>query len=234
MRLCVRPSSLLGRTCPRRDWVLANNPWDTHRNHFPLVKDELLPRADRALAALIEDLHQRGLLGQTLVVWMGDFGRTPHIERRYASRDHWPHANTVLFAGAGVPGGLVHGRTDRNAAEVTEDPVSPADLTATILHLLGVEPRSTVRDPQGRPHATFELWPGSGFLAAGFHRVRGRRALGRPLLRPHARRQAVCHPRCPGRQGPRLGRRHCDDRVHGEALGRRGPEGSTTGQEGAA
>src|SRR5437588_4822014 len=116
----------------------ANNPWDTHRNHFPLVKDELLPRADRALAALVEDLHQRGLLDSTLVVWMGDFGRTPRIDRKYASRDHWPHANTVLFAGAGVPPGLVHGRTDRHAAEVTDAPVSPADLTATVLQALGV------------------------------------------------------------------------------------------------
>src|SRR5262249_15354272 len=74
----------------------ANNPWDTHRNHFPLLRDDLLPRADRALAALLADLEVRGLLSQTLVIWMGDFGRTPHIDRRYASRDHWPLANTVL------------------------------------------------------------------------------------------------------------------------------------------
>lgn len=148
-----------------QDWAdgrgprLANNPWDTHRNHFPLVKDKLLPRADRALAALVDDLHQRGLLGETLVVWMGDFGRTPRIDRRYASRDHWPHANTVLFAGAGVPGGLVHGRTDRHAAEVTEHPVSPADLTATVLHLLGVAPRATVRDGRGGSHVLSEGSP---------------------------------------------------------------------------
>jgi hypothetical protein len=143
----------------KQDWAdgkgprLANNPWDTHRNHFPLLKDDLLPRADRALAALLEDLDDRGLLGTTLVVWMGDFGRTPKINAQFASRDHWPGANTVLFAGAGVPAGAVVGRTDRLAAEVTDSPTSPADLTATILAKLGVDSRSTIRDPQGRPHA---------------------------------------------------------------------------------
>jgi hypothetical protein len=148
-----------------QDWAdgrgpqLANNPWDTHRNHFPLLKDELLPRADRALAALVDDLHERGLLSSTLVVWMGDFGRTPRIDRKYASRDHWPHANTVLLAGAGLPAGLIHGRTDRHAAEVTEHPVSPADLTATIFHLLGVDPRTPIPDPQGRPFTLSEGRP---------------------------------------------------------------------------
>ncbi len=149
----------------RQDWgagrgvVLANNPWDTHRNHFPLVKDELLPRADRALAALVEDLQERGLLDSTLVVWMGDFGRTPRIDARWASRDHWPHANTVLFAGAGLPGGAVLGRTDRHAAEVTDHPVSPADLTATIFDLLGADPAATIHDAQGRPHRLSEGRP---------------------------------------------------------------------------
>jgi hypothetical protein len=155
-----------------QDWAdgrgprLANNPWDTHRNHFPLVKDELLPRADRAMAALVEDLHERGLLATTLVVWMGDFGRTPRIDRKYASRDHWPHANTVLFAGAGVPGGLVHGRTDRLAAQVTEHPVSPADLTATVFRLLGVDPHGTVRDGQGRRFPLSEGRPVRALLGA--------------------------------------------------------------------
>jgi hypothetical protein len=148
-----------------QDWAdgrgkrLANNPWDTHRNHFPLVKDELLPRADQTLAALVEDLAQRGLLESTLVVWLGDFGRTPRIDRKYASRDHWPHANTVLLAGAGLPGGAVHGRTDRTASEVTADPVSPADLTATIFHLLGVAPHATLHDTEGRPFALSEGTP---------------------------------------------------------------------------
>ncbi len=136
----------------------TNNPWDTHRNHFPLVKDELLPRADRTLAALVQDLADRGLLEETLVVWMGEFGRTPRISE-FASRDHWPNANTLLLAGAGLPGGAVFGRTDATAAEVTENPVSPADITATIYHLLGVDPGTLIRTPQGRPHPLSEGRP---------------------------------------------------------------------------
>jgi hypothetical protein len=137
----------------------ANNPWDTHRNQFPLLKDDLLPRADQALSALLDDLHARGTLAETLVVWMGDFGRTPRIDRKYASRDHWPHANTVLFAGAGVPAGAVIGRTDSRAAEVTDNPVTPADLCATIFAKLGVDPRTTIQDVQGRPYLLCEGTP---------------------------------------------------------------------------
>lgn len=139
-----------------QDWAdgqglrLANNPWDTHRNHFPLVKESLVPRADRALAALISDLAERGLLEETLVVWMGDFGRTPKIDKKYASRDHWPFAFTVLMAGAGLRGGAVFGKTDRQAAHVVESPVSPADLTATIFSTLGVDPASEIRDSRGK------------------------------------------------------------------------------------
>jgi hypothetical protein len=137
----------------------ANNPWDTHRNHFPLLKEALLPRADRALAALVEDLHERGRLSSTLVVWMGDFGRTPRIDRKWASRDHWPAANTVLFAGGGMPAGVVLGKTDRLAGEVIDSPVSPADLTATIHSCLGVDPRAEIHDRQGRPFVLSEGTP---------------------------------------------------------------------------
>lgn len=138
-----------------QDWAdgrgptLANNPWDTHRNHFPLVRDSLLPRADQALSALLDDLAQRGELEETLVVWMGEFGRTPKISKPWASRDHWPNAFTILLAGAGIRGGAVYGRTDRLAASVTEDPVTPADLTATIFNALGVDPQSLIREPGG-------------------------------------------------------------------------------------
>lgn len=141
-----------------QDWAdgkpakLANNPWDTHRNHFPLTRDTLAPRADQACAALIADLAERGLLDETLVVWMGDFGRTPRITTPWASRDHWPHAFTVLMAGAGVRGGAIHGRTDRKAAFVEEDPVSPADLSATIFDALGVRHDAVVRTTAGTPH----------------------------------------------------------------------------------
>ena len=84
---------------------------------------------------------------------MGDFGRTPKIAAKFASRDHWPDANTVLFAGAGVSGGAVVAEPTGWAAEVTDSPFSPADLTATILTKLGVDPRATIRDARGRPHA---------------------------------------------------------------------------------
>jgi hypothetical protein len=138
-----------------QDWAdgqspkMAGNPWDTHRNHFPLLRDSIFPRFDQALAALITDLADRGLLDETLVVWMGDFGRTPRISRPWASRDHWPAAFTVMLAGGGVKGGCVFGRTDKIAAEVTENPVSPADLTATIFAALGIAPDTVIRAGDG-------------------------------------------------------------------------------------
>jgi hypothetical protein len=149
----------------RQDWAdgqglrFVGNPWDTHRNHFALLKNDLLPPADRSFAALIEDLHERGLLNETLLIWMGDFGRTPQVDRKYASRHHWPDANTALMAGAGIPGGAVHGRTDRHAAHITDGPVSPADLAASIFHLLGVDPHATLEDGQGRPYRLSEGEP---------------------------------------------------------------------------
>jgi hypothetical protein len=138
------------------DWkpLLANNPWDTHRNHFPLIKDSLIPRADQTLAALLADLSDRGMLDDTLVVWMGEFGRSPKISSIFSTpgREHWPHAYTILMAGAGIKGGHIHGATDRNGAYVTDSPVSPADVTATILDALGIDPQQTVpsRDRQHR------------------------------------------------------------------------------------
>jgi hypothetical protein len=141
-----------------QDWAdgkpptLANNPWDTHRNHFPLVEKSLLPQADQALAALVDDLAERGLLDEVLVVWMGDFGRTPRITDRWASRDHWPHAFTILAAGAGTRAGAVYGRTDRRAAFVEENPVTPADLTATIFDTLGIDPATTIGTPRNGRH----------------------------------------------------------------------------------
>ena len=138
------------------DWkpLLANNPWDTHRNHFPLIKDSLIPRADQTLAAMLADLSDRGMLDDTLIVWMGEFGRSPKISSMFSTpgREHWPHAFSMLMAGAGIRGGHIHGATDRNAAYVTDDPVSPADVTATILDALGIDPAQTVpaRDGEHR------------------------------------------------------------------------------------
>jgi len=129
----------------QQDWAdgvkgrFANNPWDTHRNHFPLLKESLLPRADQTLSALLDDLSDRGLGEEVMVVWMSEFGRTPRITKPWASRDHWPSANTILFAGGGVAGGHVLGRTDAKAASVVDFPATPADVVATILTALGCQ-----------------------------------------------------------------------------------------------
>jgi uncharacterized protein (DUF1501 family) len=132
------------------NWARDDAFWDTHANNFKLLKDSLLPPFDRGFAALLEDLDQRGLLDQTLVVCLGEFGRTPQINAQ-AGRDHWAACNTVVFAGAGVRGGQVFGASDRIAAYPATNPVSPGDVAATIYHLLGVAPDTEIRDRQGRP-----------------------------------------------------------------------------------
>ena len=142
-----------------QDWggkwkpMLVNNPWDTHRNHFPLIKDSLIPRADRTLAALLADMSNRGLLDETLVVWMGEFGRSPRISKIFSTpgREHWPHAFTILMAGAGIRGGSVYGKTDRYGEFVTDDPVAPADVTATIFNAMGINPHQKVH-ASNQPH----------------------------------------------------------------------------------
>jgi hypothetical protein len=120
--------------------------WDTHNHNFPSLKDRLAPRFDRAFSAFLEDLNQRGLLETTLVVVTGEFGRTPRIGQfvqnamtEKTGRDHWPNAFTVLLAGGGVRGGQVYGATTSNGGYVKDNPVSPADLSATILHHLGID-----------------------------------------------------------------------------------------------
>jgi hypothetical protein len=128
----------------------ADSPvWDTHQNNFKHLRERLLPPTDQAVAALVADLADRGLLDETLVVVMGEFGRTPKVNR-HAGRDHWPGAQSILLAGAGVPAGSVYGATDRHGALPASAPVSPADLMATILHLLGVDPAMEVQDRLGQ------------------------------------------------------------------------------------
>ncbi len=128
--------------------------WDTHGNNnnpmFPILKNYLLPVTDRSVPALLEDLEERGLLSETLVVWVGEFGRTPKINNQ-AGRDHWPQCYTALLAGAGVRKGFVYGSSDKNAAYPSTDPVRPDDLAATMFHLLGIDPHTEVRDPLNRP-----------------------------------------------------------------------------------
>jgi uncharacterized protein (DUF1501 family) len=117
---------------------------------YPIVEAYHLPVTDQTLPTLLEDLEQRGMLDETLVVWMGEFGRTPKINKN-ASRDHWPNCYSVLLAGGGVKGGFVHGKSDKHAAEPAEDGVTPEDLAATIYYLLGIDPKALIYDTQDRP-----------------------------------------------------------------------------------
>ena len=123
--------------------------WDTHVQNFPTLKDQLLPQLDAAYATLIEDLDQRGLLDTTLVVLMGEFGRTPKINQN-AGRDHWPRAHSVCLAGGGIRRGQVLGRTDEHADSPAERPVSPGDLAATMYTLLGIDPHQQEHSSDGR------------------------------------------------------------------------------------
>ena len=133
----------------------ANSPlWDTHQNNSLRLKETLMPRMDAAYSSLIEDLVQRGMLDETLVVMMGEFGRTPRINPS-AGRDHWGPVFSVALAGGGVRGGQVVGASDRVGAYPRDGRVVPQDLHATILHCLGIAADSTLRDLQGRLiHAT--------------------------------------------------------------------------------
>ncbi len=124
--------------------------WDTHQQNFPTIKDTLAPPLDQGLSALVSDLESRGLLESTLVILMGEFGRTPQINKM-AGRDHHGRANSVLLAGGGMPAGLVLGRTDSKGSSPVERPVTPADLAATFYTALGVDPRRQFETPDGRP-----------------------------------------------------------------------------------
>ena len=128
--------------------------WDTHgfnnTRMYPIVEKLHLPMTDVTLPALLNDLDERGLLATTLVVWMGEFGRTPVINAN-VSRDHWPHCYTALLAGGGVKRGFVHGASDRDGAYPAEKPVRPDDLAATVFHLLGIDAKTEVMNHQQRP-----------------------------------------------------------------------------------
>jgi hypothetical protein len=127
------------------------NYWDTHGNNFERLKNDLMPPADRGFAALLDDLESRGMLDETLVVWVGEFGRAPRINRAAAGREHWARCYSGVLAGGGTRGGIVHGASDRWAADPALDPVSPEDLGATILHAMGIDPTGEILDPLGRP-----------------------------------------------------------------------------------
>jgi hypothetical protein len=127
--------------------------WDTHQNHFPRLTEYLLPGFDLAYSALLDDLQVRGLLDETLVLWLSEHGRTPRIDSRWkgGGRDHWSRVYSVALAGGGVARGRVVGSSDRLGGDVKDTPVSPKDILATAFRLLGYDPETTVRDRQGRP-----------------------------------------------------------------------------------
>lgn len=128
--------------------------WDTHgfngKPMYPILKNYLLPMTDQTLPTLLEDLDSRGLLDDTLVVWTGEFGRSPRINN-IAGRDHWPRCYTALLAGGGVKRGYVHGTSDKEGGYPAVDPVRPEDLAATMFHLLGIDPHTEVHDAVNRP-----------------------------------------------------------------------------------
>ncbi len=123
--------------------------WDSHAKHAERLKKDLMPPMDLAYSALLEDLKQRGMLEDTLVVWMGEFGRTPTINKR-GGRDHWGHVFCTALAGGGVQGGAVHGASDSRGAYPAAGRVEPHDLSATIFHCLGFPPSTEVQDRIGR------------------------------------------------------------------------------------
>jgi uncharacterized protein (DUF1501 family) len=124
--------------------------WDTHAKNFPQLKNALMPPTDRAFAALLDDLSARGLLEETLVVWMGEFGRTPRIDRE-GGRDHWGACSSVVLAGAGIGGGRIYGSSDSKAAYPRDNPVGYRDLITSIYYRLGVDPHTELPDRVGRP-----------------------------------------------------------------------------------
>jgi hypothetical protein len=130
--------------------------WDTHGNNFNGLKDRLMPPADRGFSALLDDLADRGMLDETLLVWIGEFGRKPQITAGNAGREHWPACYSAVLAGGGIQGGQVYGKSDRQAAHPSENPVSPSDLNATIYHALGIQSETTLFDREGRPVALSE------------------------------------------------------------------------------
>jgi uncharacterized protein (DUF1501 family) len=133
--------------------------WDTHQNHNLRVREQLLPPADQSFSALLEDLHTRGMLDDTLVIWMGEFGRTPRMGVNFSNntnniggRDHWCNCYSVVLAGGGVRGGRVIGSSDQFAAYPRERAVHVSELAATVFHILGIDPRAQLYDIQGQFH----------------------------------------------------------------------------------
>jgi uncharacterized protein (DUF1501 family) len=156
-RLIEAGSRLVQVNFIRHDDGKGGQGYDSHASpgypkHEPWLKDELLPPTDAAFSALVEDLHDRGLLDETLVVMMGEFGRTPRFNE-LGGRDHHARCYSLVLAGGGIPGGRVYGASDATTTEPTENPVRPEDLLATVYHQLGISPHTLIHDVESRP------WP---------------------------------------------------------------------------
>ena len=133
------------------EYGLAGDAWDTHFDHYPRMKDQLMPGFDKAYSGLILDLERRGMLDDTLVVCLSEHGRTPRLNKAAGGgRDHWSKAYSAIFAGGGIARGNVVGATDSYASEVAKRPVSPKDVLATMYHLLGINPHGMLHDRTGR------------------------------------------------------------------------------------
>jgi uncharacterized protein (DUF1501 family) len=144
-----------------------NESWDTHGEAFPHLKEKLLPPTDRAVSALLDDLHDCGLLDDTLIVMAGEFGRTPKITQlanvyRKPGRDHWGAVQTVFFAGGGVKGGQVIGASDRIGAFPAADPQTPENMAATIYDAIGIPATAVWHDESNRPHSIYHGEPIAG------------------------------------------------------------------------
>ena len=147
--------------------------WDTHNRNFIDLKTRLCPVTDQAFSALLDDLQERGMLDETLIVWTGEMGRTPRVGQGVVGgagagrdgRDHWPSCFTSVLAGGGIRGGIVHGSSDRFAAYPANNPTAPEDLAATIYHCLGVDPHLQLPDNLGRPLTICEGSPIQPILA---------------------------------------------------------------------
>ncbi len=130
--------------------TINHQNWDTHTRGFATLQDDLLPKLDSALSALLKDLEDRGMLSSTVVVVTGEFGRTPKINKD-AGRDHWSRCFTVALAGGGIQGGRVIGKSDAQASDPAESPYGPEDLAATVYHLMGISPHEEMLTQEGRP-----------------------------------------------------------------------------------
>ncbi|MBC8353390.1 MAG: DUF1501 domain-containing protein [Planctomycetes bacterium] len=138
--------------------LIDHTNWDTHYNNFTVLKSDLLPHLDSAMPTMLQDLSDRGMLDSTLVLFTGEFGRTPRINKD-AGRDHWGPSTAIAMAGGGIQGGMVLGASNERAEKPATEPKGPADLAATIYHSLGISPKTTFHTPEGRP---IPIVPGDG------------------------------------------------------------------------